>query len=104
MRQLLLDWDVWFERLSRDVDAGRFDTALDWSAVHFHPPVPDPPNVFMTGGNYRDHLQEIGIAEHPNPETDEPFMFLRSPSTLIGCHDDVTLPSFSGQADWELEL
>lgn len=61
------------------------------------PPVPRPPQIFAVGINYRDHMEEAGLAE---PEA--PFVFTKFPSAISGPYDTIELPK--GSVDWEVEL
>ncbi|MDX1649196.1 MAG: fumarylacetoacetate hydrolase family protein [Myxococcota bacterium] len=61
------------------------------------PCVPRPRAVFAIGLNYRDHAAEAGL-EVP----EQPMVFTKFPSCLVGPRDDVIL--FSDRVDWEAEL
>ncbi len=62
-------------------------------------PVPDPQKIICIGLNYRDHAAESGV---PAPE--EPILFSKYPSALIGHGEMIILPSVSQQVDYEAEL
>jgi 2,4-diketo-3-deoxy-L-fuconate hydrolase len=51
------------------------------------------------GLNYADHAAESGM---PVPE--EPVLFMKATSCMIGCDDPVVLPQGSLKSDWEVEL
>jgi ureidoglycolate lyase len=51
------------------------------------------------GLNYSDHAAETGAAI---PE--EPILFFKATSAIIGPHDDVIIPKGSEKTDWEVEL
>src|SRR5690606_34340393 len=51
------------------------------------------------GLNYSDHAAEAGAAV---PE--EPILFTKATSSIIGPNDDVVLPPASTKSDWEVEL
>ncbi len=59
-------------------------------------PVPRPPQVFAIGLNYRAHADE-GIFSVP----DEPTVFTKWPSCIVGPSHHVELPV---DTDWEIEL
>jgi 2-keto-4-pentenoate hydratase/2-oxohepta-3-ene-1,7-dioic acid hydratase in catechol pathway len=63
---------------------------------HVHAPVPRPPQVFGIGLNYRAHAEE-GIFSVP----DEPTVFTKWPSCIVGPSHAVELPV---DTDWEIEL
>ncbi|HYG42898.1 MAG TPA: fumarylacetoacetate hydrolase family protein [Bordetella sp.] len=51
------------------------------------------------GLNYADHAAESGL-----PVPQEPVIFMKASSALIGCNDPVVLPRDSVKSDWEVEL
>ena len=62
-------------------------------------PIPRPGVVVCIGLNYRDHAAETG-AQVP----EEPVVFLKVPSTVIGPYDEVLVPRDSVKTDYEVEL
>jgi 2-keto-4-pentenoate hydratase/2-oxohepta-3-ene-1,7-dioic acid hydratase in catechol pathway len=58
-----------------------------------------PSKLLCIGLNYEDHARETGAAI---PE--EPVLFMKSTTALIGPNDDVMLPQCSVKSDWEVEL
>ena len=63
------------------------------------PCVGDVRNFVAVGLNYRDHARETGAAI-----PDEPILFNKAPSCIVGPNDDVSLPAGSETTDWEVEL
>ena len=61
--------------------------------------VGDVSNFVAVGLNYRDHARETGAAI-----PDEPILFNKAPSCIVGPNDDVRLPPGSETTDWEVEL
>ncbi|MCK0209728.1 fumarylacetoacetate hydrolase family protein [Starkeya koreensis] len=51
------------------------------------------------GLNYTDHAAEAGM---PIPE--EPVLFMKPTSCIVGPNDDVEIPRGSTKTDWEIEL
>jgi 2-keto-4-pentenoate hydratase/2-oxohepta-3-ene-1,7-dioic acid hydratase in catechol pathway len=51
------------------------------------------------GRNYREHAAELG-----NPEPQEPLLFLKPPSAVIGPEEAIVYPAESEQVDYEGEL
>ena len=51
------------------------------------------------GLNYADHAEESGLAI---PE--EPVMFMKATSAIVGPNDDVIIPKDAEKTDWEVEL
>jgi 2-keto-4-pentenoate hydratase/2-oxohepta-3-ene-1,7-dioic acid hydratase in catechol pathway len=66
--------------------------------VKILPPV-YPSKVVCVGLNYRDHAAELNM-ELP----DEPVLFLKPPTTVIGSEDAIIYPPQSHQMDYEAEL
>jgi 2-keto-4-pentenoate hydratase/2-oxohepta-3-ene-1,7-dioic acid hydratase in catechol pathway len=62
-------------------------------------PVPRPPKVICLGLNYRDHAAESGM-----PVPQEPILFSKYPTAVIGPGAPVRLPPTSQEVDYEAEL
>lgn len=62
-------------------------------------PIARPGKIVCIGLNYRDHAAETGAAI---PE--EPVLFMKDPSTVVGPYDAVHIPRGSVKTDWEVEL
>lgn len=62
-------------------------------------PVARPSKIVCVGLNYRDHAAETGQAE---PE--EPILFAKATTAVVGPDDDLVLPRASTATDWEVEL
>jgi 2-keto-4-pentenoate hydratase/2-oxohepta-3-ene-1,7-dioic acid hydratase in catechol pathway len=58
-----------------------------------------PSKVVCVGRNYREHAAELG-----NKMPDEPLLFLKAPSAVIGSGDQIELPEASQQVEHEGEL
>jgi 2-keto-4-pentenoate hydratase/2-oxohepta-3-ene-1,7-dioic acid hydratase in catechol pathway len=63
------------------------------------PPVLDPQKIICVGLNYADHAAETGAKVG-----DEPVIFCKFPTTLIGHRQPIVLPAASTQVDYEAEL
>jgi 2-keto-4-pentenoate hydratase/2-oxohepta-3-ene-1,7-dioic acid hydratase in catechol pathway len=72
--------------------------ALDLEDVKLVTPV-TPSKIVCVGRNYKEHAAELG-----NKMPDEPLLFLKPPSSLVGHGDRVELPSQSQQVEHEGEL
>jgi 2-keto-4-pentenoate hydratase/2-oxohepta-3-ene-1,7-dioic acid hydratase in catechol pathway len=72
---------------------------LRTDGLRIGPPIARPGKIVCIGLNYRDHATETGA---PLPE--EPVVFLKAPSTVVGPHDEVLVPRGSDKTDWEVEL
>jgi 2-keto-4-pentenoate hydratase/2-oxohepta-3-ene-1,7-dioic acid hydratase in catechol pathway len=102
------------------------EDALDWrplEGLRVHAPI-EPRQIFQSGANYRQHVIDLEVA-HRSPDDprtveearaeiaavmdrraaeDLPYVFIGLPTTIAGPYDDVVLPSWAQQPDWELEL
>jgi 2-keto-4-pentenoate hydratase/2-oxohepta-3-ene-1,7-dioic acid hydratase in catechol pathway len=58
-----------------------------------------PSKIVCVGRNYREHAAELG-----NKVPDEPLLFLKAPSAVIGSGETIELPSQSQQVEHEGEL
>jgi len=58
-----------------------------------------PTKIVCIGLNYAKHAAEFG-----NPIPEEPLMFLKPPSALIGPGEAIVLPKGKGQVDFEGEI
>ncbi|HKV65759.1 MAG TPA: fumarylacetoacetate hydrolase family protein [Rhodanobacteraceae bacterium] len=72
-------------------------------AVEYNPrlgaPVGHVGKIICVGLNYADHAVESG---QPVPE--QPVIFMKATSAIVGAFDDVMIPPGSGKTDWEVEL
>jgi len=59
----------------------------------------EPTKIVALGLNYRDHAAEFG---HPLPE--EPLLFMKPSTAVIGPDEDIVYPAMSRQVDYEAEL
>jgi 2-keto-4-pentenoate hydratase/2-oxohepta-3-ene-1,7-dioic acid hydratase in catechol pathway len=62
-------------------------------------PVSAPPKIVCLGLNYRDHAEEQNAAI-----PDEPIIFMKPHTTIIGPNEKIVKPSFVKQLDYEAEL
>lgn len=62
-------------------------------------PIARPSKILCIGLNYRDHAAETG-AKIP----EEPIIFMKSTTSLVGPNDDVVIPKNSTKTDWEVEF
>ena len=66
--------------------------------ITFAPPC-EPTKIICVGLNYKDHSEELSM-ELPN----EPKIFLKPPSSVIACGEDIVYPKMSNEVDYEAEL
>jgi 2-keto-4-pentenoate hydratase/2-oxohepta-3-ene-1,7-dioic acid hydratase in catechol pathway len=72
---------------------------VDTAGLRVGPPIATPGKIVCIGLNYHDHATETGAAV---PE--EPVVFMKDPSTIVGPYDEVLIPRQSRKTDWEVEL
>jgi 2-keto-4-pentenoate hydratase/2-oxohepta-3-ene-1,7-dioic acid hydratase in catechol pathway len=63
------------------------------------PPIGRPSKIVCIGLNYRDHAAESGM-----PPPDEPVIFFKATSSIVGPNDPVMIPRHASKLDWEVEL
>jgi 2-keto-4-pentenoate hydratase/2-oxohepta-3-ene-1,7-dioic acid hydratase in catechol pathway len=80
---------------------GRFKTkeeGIPISEVTLLPPA-EPTKIVAVGANYKNHAREMG---RPIPE--EPMIFLKPPSAVVGPNDIIIYPKMAKRVDYEGEL
>ncbi|WP_088315385.1 fumarylacetoacetate hydrolase family protein [Kineosporia sp. R_H_3] len=123
-RDLLARWDDVRPRLDALAATAADDgsrRALD--GLEVLAPV-EPRQVVQAGANYRTHVIDLAVKHteiRPGQTVEEvraevaammdrrathgrPYIFTGLPSAVTGPYDDVVLPGYSDQHDWELEL
>ncbi len=78
------------------VVAGNLEVPLEF--VRFLPPV-EPGKIIAVGLNYIDHAEELKM-----PVPDEPIIFMKPSTAVIGHEDCILLPGISERVDYEGEL
>jgi 2-keto-4-pentenoate hydratase/2-oxohepta-3-ene-1,7-dioic acid hydratase in catechol pathway len=58
-----------------------------------------PSKIICVGRNYKEHAAEFG-----NPVPEEPLLFMKPPSSLVGPDDQVVYPALTRRVDHEAEL
>jgi 2-keto-4-pentenoate hydratase/2-oxohepta-3-ene-1,7-dioic acid hydratase in catechol pathway len=62
-------------------------------------PIAFPPKIICLGLNYRDHISEQNATV-----PDEPIIFIKPRTTIIGPNENIVKPSFVKKLDYEAEL
>ncbi|MFF3941408.1 fumarylacetoacetate hydrolase family protein [Streptomyces phaeofaciens] len=122
-RGLFERWEEVLPRLHELAADASSDAWQPLDGLHVHAPV-EPRQVFQSGANYRQHVIDLELA-HRSPDDprtaeearaeiaavmdrraaeDLPYVFIGLPSAITGPYDDVVLPAWAEQPDWELEL
>lgn len=94
--RLILQQHNWHGRVQAACKRGPF---VSIEGVRYAAPIVDPQKVICLGLNYRDHAIESKMAI---PE--EPVVFSKFPSALVGHGAAIELPDCSDQVDYEAEL
>lgn len=101
--ELIGDADAVREAAGLADEAARGETAgermVPLGEVRLLPPVARPGKVVCLGLNYSDHAAESG-AEIP----DEPVVFCKATTAVIGPGEPIVLPEVSEKVDYEVEL
>ena len=86
-------------RVQSALNAGALNELDGAAELRIGAPIARPSAVICIGQNYAAHARESG-AEPPTV----PIMFLKTPNTVVGPNDAVTIPRGSEKTDWEVEL
>ena len=97
MREFLEAGDNAISRARAVIDRG--DHAISETDVSIHAPIDNPEKIICIGLNYADHAAESGM-----PIPDEPIVFSKYASSIIGPDENIVAPSASSQVDYEVEL
>ncbi len=62
-------------------------------------PVPNPPKIVALGRNYVEHARELG-----NEATEDPPIFFKPPSSIVGPEEAIVIPPESQEVHHEVEL
>jgi 2-keto-4-pentenoate hydratase/2-oxohepta-3-ene-1,7-dioic acid hydratase in catechol pathway len=74
------------------------EPSINLSEAKLLPPVA-PSKIVCIGRNYKEHAAELG-----NAMPEEPLLFLKAPSSIIGDGETIRLPRFSQRVEHEGEL
>ncbi len=87
------------QRVREALAAGSLPVVADAAALRIGAPITRPSAVICIGMNYAAHAAESGSLP---PEV--PIIFLKTPNTVVGPNDVVSIPRTSVKTDWEVEL
>ena len=105
---ILDDWeraDKMLSRHDRGLPEGR-----PLAQTTLRAPVIDTRALFCAGANYSDHVEEMARALNLTPEPEphsaglKPWHFIKTYHTVRGPGEEVRLPQFAKNIDWEVEL
>jgi 2,4-didehydro-3-deoxy-L-rhamnonate hydrolase len=86
-------------RTRETIAAGGLPELADADSLRVGAAIARPSAVVCIGMNYAAHAAESGSAPPAVP-----VMFLKTPNTVVGPDDAVTIPRGSTKTDWEVEL
>ena len=124
---LLTDWDRNLSSLRRVLaDSIDSDAAVPLGQLRRHAPIPTPRQILCTGANYRKHVIQLMVAQGGGSLTEgqtveerrelatrimneraasgTPYAWIKAGSAVSGPDAVLTIPYYSNQPDWELEL
>jgi 2,4-didehydro-3-deoxy-L-rhamnonate hydrolase len=85
--------------LRRWLDANNSAAPRVDSSVRLGPPICRPSKLICIGANFHQHAIESGL-EIP----EEPVVFFKSTTSIVGPNDNVIIPRHAEKVDWEVEL
>lgn len=102
--------DLPYPDLGRALEAGRTVTELakaptrrsvPLATAELLAPIPRPSKIWAVGFGYQEHRTEVGFAE----AVEEPVIFMKAPSSVIGTRDQIRFPRVApDEVDYEGEL
>ena len=87
------------EKLKEWLSQNRESCPVVEQDVRLGAPLVRPSKIICVGLNYAKHAAESGM---DIPE--EPLLFFKATSSIVGPNDDVIIPKNSQKTDWEVEL
>lgn len=87
------------ERLEAWLEINQSKCEIISDALRLGSPICRPSKIVCIGLNYAKHAAEAGM-KIPN----EPVLFFKSTTAIVGPNDDVIIPKGSTKTDWEVEL
>jgi len=85
--------------IANSTEDERRKATVERGNVALRAPIVFPPKIICLGLNYMDHAEEAG-AKIP----DEPVIFMKPRTSIVGPDEPVVKPSFVEQLDYEVEL
>jgi len=92
-------WNTIQRLIQSSTKSERRKAAAKLGDVKILAPVPSPPKIICLGLNYRDHA-----AEQKAPLPEEPIIFLKPRTAVIGPDEPIVKPAFVKKLDYEAEL
>ena len=87
------------EKLQTWLEKNQENCSVIDSDIRLGPPLIRPSKIVCVGLNYAKHAEESGM-EPP----EEPILFFKASSAIVGPNDPIVIPKGSVKTDWEVEL
>jgi 2-keto-4-pentenoate hydratase/2-oxohepta-3-ene-1,7-dioic acid hydratase in catechol pathway len=106
--EILDQWPLALEKLSTAAQRMADRTPLE--NVRLLAPLPQPRNLYLTGANYTDHIEEMGrvlnvkLVANAKAEGHPPWFVPKSAASVVGPGAQVRVPPGVQRLDWEVEL
>lgn len=85
--------------MAKSDEAAKREATIKSGLATLKAPIAHPPKIICLGLNYRDHAEEAG-----RKVPDEPVIFMKPHTSIVGPREPVVKPSFVNQLDYEVEL
>ena len=87
------------EKLQIWLDKNQDNCPIVNNDVRLGPPLKRPSKIVCVGLNYAKHAAESGMSI-----PDEPVLFFKATTAIVGPNDPIIIPKGSKKTDWEVEL
>jgi 2-keto-4-pentenoate hydratase/2-oxohepta-3-ene-1,7-dioic acid hydratase in catechol pathway len=87
------------EKLKKWLESNQDTCPVVGDHIRLGPPLSRPSKIVCVGLNYAKHAAESGM-DVPQ----EPVLFFKASSAIVGPFDDIVIPKGSTKTDWEVEL
>lgn len=108
MREIIDQWPLAIEKLSTAAQRTAERTPL--TGVKLLAPLAEPRNIYITGANYTDHIEEMSkalgvqLVEDARNKGYPPWFVPKATTSVVGPGAQVQIPPGVERLDWELEL
>ena len=92
-------WSDLYAEATETLDANGLPATIYPADAPLLAPIPRPNRILAIGRNYSEHARELG-----NTVGEEPIVFLKASSSVIGPNENIVIPSWAGRVDFEAEL
>jgi 2-keto-4-pentenoate hydratase/2-oxohepta-3-ene-1,7-dioic acid hydratase in catechol pathway len=92
--------NTWYQAEGREAIETRVPTLINKEAFQYAPLFRTPSKIWGIGLNYAAHAQDLS----ERPPTRLPASFMKPTTSIIGCGDDIQIPTLSRKTTAEAEL